>query len=386
MTQNCTRAIPFQPLGGIFEDDDVEAVASVLQSATSGAGFFPIPEEDQFQECLASREGSARAVAVNSCGTALDLCMHSLGLAHEDEVIVSPLTFVCSATCAAALGARIVFSDIDPLTLNLSAASAASRVSPRTRAIIAVHFAGLPCDIDAFEELSKRTGIPVIYDAAHAVGAKYKGRTIGGAGKASCYSFQSNKNMTTLGEGGAVTTNDPAFAETVRQKKTFGFVYGAKPRVVTVGFNYRMTKPQLACGLSQLAKLDRVIALRLQRFRCMYALLSGIDELILPYGIEEGHACHLFAVRVNTERVRFSRDELLALLKNKHGIQTAIHYPAVWTWDVFQQIPNDHSECPIAERACDEIFSLPIFPQSPLQDLEYIRDCMVASIAELRGA
>src|SRR5581483_762117 len=128
------RTIPFLALGGLFEKDDIEAAAGVIgRAAEAGGNFVPLPEEKQFEEAFAASEGASRAVAVNSCGTALDLCMHALGIAPGDEVIVPPLTFVCTATCAAALGATIVFSDIDFATLNLTPESAAARLTPRTK-------------------------------------------------------------------------------------------------------------------------------------------------------------------------------------------------------------------------------------------------------------
>jgi len=379
------RTIPFLALGGLFEKDDIEAAAGVIgRAAEAGGNFFPLPEEKQFEEAFAASEGASRAVAVNSCGTALDLCMHALGIAPGDEVIVPPLTFICTATCAAALGATIIFADIDSATLNLTPESAATRLTPRTKAIVPVHFAGLPCDLEGFDDLSRRTGVPVIYDAAHAAGARYSGRPIGGAGRASCYSFQSNKNMTTLGEGGAVTSSDPDFAETIRRKKSFGFIYGAEPRVVTVGFNYRLTKPQLAVGITQLAKLSRVIALRRERFERMCNLLAEVDEIVPPAGIGPGHACHLFVIRVDSLRNSFSREALRAELQNEYGVQTVIHYPAVWSWEVFGQIAHDRRDCPVAESACREVFSLPLFATTPLEDLDYIRDALKKSIWRLK--
>ena len=261
------RDVPFIPMGGIYEQDDLDAAARVISAAVDGpAGFFPLPEESEFQNALAAHEGARKAIAVNSCGTALDCCMMALGIGPGDEVITTPLTFVCTAGTAVAQKATVVFADIDPATWCLDPAKVREKITPRTKAIIPVHFAGLACDIDAFDAITAETGVPVIYDAAHAVGTKYKGQPIGGRGLASCYSFQSNKNMTCLGEGGAVTSDDDAFAEKVRQLKTFGYVYGGPSvRVASIGFNYRMTKVQCAVGVTQLAKVDRVIADRQAR-------------------------------------------------------------------------------------------------------------------------
>ena len=259
-------------------------------------------------------------------------------------------------------------------------------MTDRTKAVIPVHFAGLAADIDAFAAITRDTGVPVIYDAAHAVGAQYNGSPTGGAGRASCYSFQSNKNMTCLGEGGAVTTDDEQFAEVVRRKKTFGFIYGATPRVVDIGFNYRMTKAQYAVGVSQLAKIDRVIALRQERMARMDGLLGDVGEIILPAGHGPGHGSHLYVIRVDTSKVDFTRDAFRQHLKDAHGVGTVVHYPAVWSWEAFAELgySEETADCPIAATACRQVLSLPIFPQTPMEDLDYIAWAVKQSIADLR--
>lgn len=379
------RPVPFLALGGLFEADDVAAAGRVIESAAGeGGNFFPLPEENEFQTALAAQEGARFAVAVNSCGTALDLCMMVLGIKPGDEVITTPLTFVCTATCASARGARVVFADVDSRTLCLDPSAVRAKITDRTKAIIPVHFAGHPADVDAFDAITRETGVPVIYDAAHAVGTLYKNKPVGGRGTGGCYSFQSNKNITTLGEGGAVTTDDPDFAERVRQRKTFGYVYGPKLRVVTTGFNYRMTKPQLAVGVTQLAKAGRVIAGKLAAMARMSELLADVPELIRPAGIERGHGAHLYVVRVDSTKVKFTRDALQAHLKTKYQIGTALHYPAVWTWEAFAEIDHDRSACPVAERACAEVLTLPLFAQSTEDDLRYVAWALKQSVAELR--
>jgi len=379
------RSIPFIALGGLWEQDDIAAANRVITAATGPTGnFFPLPEEADFQKALAVHEGCAQAVAVNSCGTALDLCMMALGVKAGDEVIVPGLTFVCTAGAAAARGAKVVFADVDPATLCLSPEAVAAKITPRTKAIIPVHFAGLAADIDGFDRLSQRHGIPVIYDAAHAVGAQYRGAGIGGAGRASCYSFQSNKNMTCLGEGGAVTTNDLELGEKVRGLKTFGYVYGPQLRVTQIGFNYRMTKPQCAVGLTQLAKIDRVIATRLARFQQMDRLLAGVEEITRPAGIAPGHGCHLYVARLNTAAVGFRRPDFLRHLKEVWQVATAHHYPAVWSWEAFATVPHDKHDTPVTHRAVEEVLSLPLFPSTSEEDVAYIAHALRETIAALR--
>jgi dTDP-4-amino-4,6-dideoxygalactose transaminase len=378
------RPVPFLPLGGLWEQDDIDAVMGVLQKAARGEGFFPLPEEEQFQNAFKAHEGSQYAIAVNSCGTALDLCMMALNINPGDEVIVPGLTFVCTAGCAAARGAKIVFADIDAATLCLSPHATEAKITPRTKAIVPVHFAGHPADIDAFARLSKKYGVPVIYDAAHAVSAKAGGEPVGGAGMAACYSFQSNKNMTTMGEGGAITTNDAAFAEMVRSLKTLGYVYGPRLRVTQVGFNYRMTKPQAATGLTQLAKIERVVAARLAVFRQMRDALAGVDELLLPAGIDRGHACHLFVIRLNPRRVKIRRNDFLEHLKSHWKIACGIHYPAVWSWEAFAAVSYDNHDTPETAAAAEQVISLPLFPGATFETVQYVAAAIKETIAALK--
>ncbi len=379
------RSVPYLALGGVYGGDDVEAARAVIAAAAEpGGNFFPLPEEKMFQEAFAEHEGAACAVAVNSAGTALDLCMMALGIGPGDDVITTPLTFVCSATTAMARGAKVVFADIDPRTLNLSPDAVERRITPRTKAVIPVHFAGLACDCERFEEISHRYNVSIVYDAAHAVSTKYRGVPVGGFGRASCYSFQSNKNLTTLGEGGAVTTDDPEFAETVRQMKTFGFIYGNPTRVVRVGFNYRMTKPQLAVGICQLAKIDDIVARKRANFLAMNAALEGIDEIVPAPGVSDDHGSLMHVVRLRTERMACTRDEFAARLKNDWGIGTAVHYPAAWSWEVMKNAGYSAEGCPEAEKACARVLSLPVFATTTTEDIAYIAYALKETVASYK--
>ena len=379
------RKVPFVSMGGVYEQDDLDAVVRVVsRTVASPEGFFPLPEESDFQNAFAEHEGAGKAIAVNSCGTALDCCMMALGIKEGDEVITTPLTFVCTAGTAVARGARVVFADIDSRTLNLDPAKVRERITGRTKCIIPVHFAGLACDLDAFDAISSETGVPIVYDAAHAVGAKSKGRPVGGRGRAACYSFQSNKNMTCLGEGGAVTTSDEAFAEAVRQLKTFGYVYGGPGlRVERIGFNYRMSKVQCAVGLTQLAKVDRVIAARQQSMAELNRLLGDVDEVICPAGIGADHAAHLYVLRLDTDAVSFPATAFAAHLKERYKVGTAKHYPAVWSWDAFQRLGYDGQGCPTAAKACEQVLSMPVFPHTTPEDCRTIARAVKQTISDL---
>ena len=379
------REIPFLAMGGIYEEDDLAAVTNVVRAALDERGsFFPLPEESDFQNALARHEAAEKAIVVNSCGTALDCCMMALGIGPGDEVITTGLTFVCTAGTAIARGAKVVFADILPQTLNINPGQVLKKITKRTKAIIPVHFAGLPCDLDALEAISAEKGVPIIYDAAHAIGAKYRARPIGGYGKASCYSFQSNKNMTCLGEGGAVTTNDPEFAEKIRQLKTFGYVYGKQLKVASIGFNYRMTKAQCAVGITQLAKIDRVNEMKRRLMIEMNRLLSDIPEIIGAPEIGPEHGCHIHVVRLDSSRVKFTASAFTERLKNVYGVATAKHYPAVWQWDAIAELGYNGVGCPETEKACSQVFTLPIFPRTKVEDLAYIAWAIKQTIFDLK--
>ncbi len=375
------REMPFLALGGVIDQADIDAANKVISAAAGDNGnFFPLPEENDFQNAFAEHEGAKKAIAVNSCGTALDCCMMALDIQTGDEVITTPLTFVCTAGTAIARGAKVVFADIDPVSMNLDGKKVRAKITSRTKAIIPVHFAGLSCDIDEFDKISTETGIPVIYDAAHAVGAKYQGDPIGCRGLATCYSFQSNKNMTCLGEGGAVTTNNPDFAEKVRQLKTFGYVYGGPAlRVASIGFNYRMSKPQLAVGITQLAKIDSIIAVRQNRMTCLSKLLSDCKSVILPAGHGAGHGSHLYVIRIKD----IPTEEFRTHLKNIYKVATAKHYPPVWSWEAFSNAGYTNEDCPIADSACSQVVSLPVFSSTTDEDVEYLAWAVKSTIEDL---
>jgi len=382
------REIPWLQLGGVYDEDDIEAVVHILRAnVRESAGFFRLPEEAQFEEAFAEHEGAKYAIAVNSCGTALDLACKVIGVGPGDEVITTPLTFVATATCILACGAKVVFADIDPLSYNLDPADVERKITPRTKAIIPVHMNGMPADIDGFAKLSRKYGVKIIYDAAHAIGTLYKGRKVGNAGEMSCYSFQSYKNMTTLGEGGAITTDNPEYAERLQRLKTFGFVYSPVTDVVEVGSNYRMTKVQSAVGLTQLRKVDRTNAIRRDYAHYLTAKLKEVPEIITPHDSGE-HYCpyHLYMLRFDDEKVGRRREEFLDILKGKYRVGVTIHYHPVYSWAVFKELGYGPEETPIAEKVTRQLFNVPVFPKMSYDDLDYIVEAIKASLIELRSS
>jgi len=374
------------PLGGVYEQDDIDAVMEILRAQVErSAGFFRLPEEPTFERAFAEHEGVKYASAVNSCGTGLDLAMRVLGVGPGDEVITTPLTFVATAHCIVGTGAKLVFADINPLTYNLDPAKAEEKITPRTKAILPVHMNGMPADIDAFADLSARTGVKIVYDAAHAIGTLYKGRKVGAAGEMSVYSFQSNKNMSTLGEGGMVTTDNPEYHVRLQRIKSFGFQYGEVDDVLEWGSNYRMSKLQSAVGMTQLKKVDETNRIRNKYARYLSQQLADVPEIIAPF--DEGtHFCpyHLYMLRFNDEALNATREEFLKILKGKYKVGVTIHYPPIWSFHFYRNMGYGPEETPIAAKVMRQLFNVPVFPRMPMEDIEYIAWALKESVADLK--
>ena len=368
------RKVPWYGLGAIYDQDDIDAVLKIMNSCvTEAKGFFRLPEEPDFQKAFAAYECSNYASAINSCGTGLDLALQIFDAGPGDEVITTPFTFVATGMCILLKGCTVVFADIDPVTLNLDPKKVEEKITDRTKAIMPVHYAGLPVDMDAFDELSKKYGVKIIYDAAHAAGAKYKGNGIGGYGDMTSYSFQSNKNMSTLGEGGAVTTNSEEYFGRLEKLKSFGFQYVPHEEVLEVGSNYRMTKVQSAVGLTQLKKIDANNAARRKFAKRLKRNLDGIEGISTqgdPVGYESAN--HLFPVFIDEEKTGLQRDYFVKLLKEKYGIDIRILYPPVYDWKIFKDRGYNGDDTPIAAKAMKQLFNLPIFARMQEEDFDYI--------------
>lgn len=360
------QEIKYPDAGGVFDADDIRALTTFMQDVADGKdSFFPQPAEHIFQSMLAELEGVENCIAVTSCGTALDVCLAHLNIGPGDEVITTPLTFIATASSPLMRGAKIVLADIDEHSLNLSPKAVQAAITERTKCIIPVHFAGLPCDVEAFEAISQETGIPIIYDSAHAIGVKINGRPLASYGTASCYSFQFNKLMTCLGEGGAILTPNAGFAEAIRQLRTFGFCFPERStydggEVVSVGTNYQMNKTQYVAGIAQLNKLSAVISRRRELMAQLDTALRTCPGLILPIGHGESHGSLHYIVRVDREKTGLSGSQLRQMLQERFSVQTRLHYPPLWSWEVMRRLGHTAENCPIAAKACEELLTLPV--------------------------
>ena len=366
-------------------EEEIAEVVDSLRSGWVGTG----PKVQRFEQLLADYVGSAHCRCLSSCTAALILSMRVLGIGPGDEVLVPAMTFVASANAVEHAGATPVLVDSEPGTglIDLDAAEAA--ITPRTKAIMPVHLAGRPVDLDRLNSIRDRHGIKIIEDAAHALGTEWHGRRIGSHGNVAAFSFYVTKNVTTI-EGGALATDDAEIAAEVERLGLHGLSLGAWQRfsdsgfrhyeVVTPGFKYNMTDVQAAVGLHQLPKLDAWIDRRAQLWERYDGLLADLPLQTPPIPEPDTrHARHLYQVNVEPE-AGITRDELLDRLQ-KRKIGTGVHYRGVhlhpFYRDTYGLVPEAF---PVATQISDRTLSLPLSPKVTDADqddvVEALRDAL----------
>jgi len=363
-----------------FTGAEGAAVAEVVGSGWVAQG----PKVREFEAAFAERVGAADAVAVSSCTTALHLALHVSGVGPGDEVVVPSLSFIASANAVWHCGATPVFADIDPLTYNLDPRAAERAITDRTRAIVPVHQIGLPADMDAFLELGRRYGVQIVEDAACAIGAQYRGRTIGSLGPLACFSFHPRKVITT-GEGGMIAVQDPDVAAQLRFLRQHAMDVSdlarhSADRVVIEryperGWNYRMTDMQAALGLCQLDVLDEILERRWQLAERYTSAIDELPGLRAPYDPSDcARAWQSYAIRVDSEAA-VTRDELMqALLADK--IATRRGVMAIHQEDAYAgQGPFD---LPHTEAAAAEALMLPLYPDLTDAEQDFIIERLAA--------
>lgn len=345
-----------------IEADDIAAV----QEALAGAWITQGPLVARFEEALAAWTGAVHAVAFSSGTAALHAACWAAGLGAGDEAITTPLTFAATANALVYQGARPIFADIDAATLNIDPDSVKRCATPRTRALIAVDFAGLPCDYAALGALAREHGWALIADAAHSLGAAVDGRRIGTLADMTTVSFHPAK-LITAGEGGAVLTDDRALAERLRRMRHHGIQYADATRpwryeIEEPGNNYRITDFQCALGLSQLRKADRFLRAR-ERLATRYRERLGGSPLVELPALPPGrrHAWHLFVGLLRLEALTVDQDTVLRALRAENiGVQ--LHYPLVYRHPFYRRrLDGIAGPCPIAERVEGRLASLPLF-------------------------
>jgi perosamine synthetase len=351
-----------------FDEAEEQAVLEVLRSGWLTMGMKTV----EFEQAFARYVGAQHAVAVSSCTAALHLCLEAVGLKAEDEVLLPTTTFTATAEVVTYLGARPVLVDIDPVTMNMDLGDAECRTTQRTRAILPVHLAGQPCDLQETRSLAERFHLAVVEDAAHALPAAYHGRRIGSLSGLTAFSFYVTKPLAT-GEGGMVTTDQERYAERIRIMRLHGISRDAWKRystegswyyqVIAAGYKYNMTDLQAALGLVQLSKCSALWAARCriaQQYTESFRAIGGLDVPTVRSDRES--AWHLYILRLRPDRLRISRDAFLAELRAR-GIGSSVHFIPLHLQPYYQKTYGyKEGDFPNAEREYQRCFSLPLYP------------------------
>ena len=372
-------------------DAEISEVVDSLRSGWITTG----PKVKRFEEAFRDYVGAPYAVALSSATAGLHLTLLALKIQEGDEIITTPMTFASTVSMIILCGGTPVLADIEPGTLNIDVNEVRKKITPRTRAIIPVHFAGQSCDMDPLFELASRHGLTIIEDAAHAAGAEYKGKRIGSLDSVSIFSFHPNKNITT-GEGGMVCTPDEQLAEDVALLKFHGMSREAWKRfsatgapgydIMLPGFKYNMMDIQAAIGIHQLPRLDGFIDRRREIAEFYNRELAGVEELsiprLAPYG--QRHAWHLYTPLVRIEKLGIDRDGFMAGLK-RHNIGSGLHYKAIHHHAWYREnMPVPDAELPNASYASARILSLPLFPMMTDQDAKDVVEAVISVITQFR--
>lgn len=369
---------PFIPFSRPWIDEtEIEAVSQVLESKWISTGA----RVREFERAFAEYLGVKHAIAVSSCTAALHLSLVVAGIGEGDEVITTPYTFTATAEAIRYVGAKPVFVDIDAETLNIDVDKIESVITPQTQAIIPVHIAGLPCDMDVLRKICQSHNLVLIDDAAHAIPTQYNGKYIGNIGDLSAFSFYANKNMTT-GEGGMITTNEDVYAETLRTMRLHGIDKDAWARqskrsiwrydITSEGYKYNMTDMQAAMGLCQLMKLHKQHERR-QKFAEIYNTelqkFAQINTPFVPENVYE-HAWHLYIIQLQTG----NRDDFVESLREEN-IECSVHYIPLHLFEFYQkQYGYNAGDFPIAEAVFERVVSLPLHPGLTESDVSLVID------------
>ena len=377
---------PFIPFSRPWIDDtEIEAVSQVLASKWISTGN----RVREFERAFAEYLGVKHAIAVSSCTAALHLSLVVAGIGNDDEVITTPYTFTATAEAIRYVGAKPVFVDIHPDTLNIDTNKIEQAITPRTKAILPVHIAGVACDMDAIQDICQNHNLVLIDDAAHAIPTEYKGQSIGNIGDLSAFSFYANKNLTT-GEGGMITTNSDAFAKPLRTMRLHGIDKDAWARqsqrdiwrydITTEGYKYNMTDIQAAMGLCQLMKLNKQHERRrnfAQIYQTELANFPQISTPAIPDNPRE-HSWHLYIIQLQNGK----RDEFVASL-SEANVECSVHYIPLHLFEFYQEKYGYRvGDFPCTETAYERVVSLPLHPGLTDGDIHTV----VAAIGKILNA
>ena len=371
-----------------IEQAEIDEVVHSLQSAWLGTG----PKAAEFEKRVAAYKGVPHAVGLNSCTAGLHLACVVLGLDPGDEIITTPMTFCATVNAIVHAGATPVLADVDPTTMNLDPAAVRSAITPRTKAILPVHFAGRACPMDELMAIARQHDLKVIEDCAHAIETEYRGQKAGTIGDLGVLSFYSTKNIVT-GEGGMVLTRDPALARRTKTMGLHGMSHDAWRRfsddgyrhydVEEIGFKYNMMDLQAAIGMHQIERVERYWQRRLEVWnRYLEAFADLPVTLPAPFAGDERHALHLFTMLVDETQAGIHRDQMLVAL-HEQNIGTGVHYRSIPALQVYRERFDWRPEdWPHAQRIGEQTLSLPLSARLSDQDVD---DVIAAVRSALRA-
>ena len=374
--------------GSEYGAEEEAAMLEVLRKNAPTSGDACIAFEREFGAYC----GTTQARAVSNGTAALFLALRALGVGPGDHVLTTPLTWIATAAAGATLGAEVDFVDVDPRTYNMDMAQVEAKLTPQTKAVLPVHLYGQCCDMDALRALGKKHGFAIVEDACHAPGATWNGEKAGSMGTFGCFSFHEQKNMSTLGEGGMITTNDAALFEQVSLYRSHCTrVYGASTKYCAldekkrpmgkqfwfqdfddVGYNFRMTDMQAAVGSVQLRKLDALNVHRALLAQQLDAALADVPGLVLPYvRPEAGHVWHLYPLQILPE-FGLSKEDFVYRMLHDHGVKIGTHYIPLHYTTAFQKRGGRKGQLPVAEGLYERLVTLPLHPRLTEEGLGYL--------------
>ena len=366
-----------------IDQDDIQAVVDVLQSDFLTTG----PKIAEFEQTVADYVGAKYAVAISNGTSALHAACFAAGIGPGDEVITTPLTFAASANCVLYCGGTPVFADVDPKTYNIDPEDIRRKITDRTKAIIAVHLAGQPCDMDAIHSIAREHGLIVIEDGAHALGSVYKGKKVGSLSDMTTFSFHPVKPITT-GEGGMIVTDNEEFYKKMVLFRSHGITRDASMMTrndgpwfyqqFDLGYNYRITDIQCALGCSQMKKLDRFLARRKEIVARYNEAFADCDNIITPYQLSDTESgWHLYIVQVKN----CDRRQVFETMREK-GIGVNVHYIPVYMHPYYQEHGYENVHCANAEEIYSHIISLPLYPGLTSEQQDYVIDTLKSLCGE----
>ncbi len=356
-----------------IEEDDIQAVVDVLRSDYLTTG----PAIAQFEKMVASYVGAKYAVAISNGTAALHAACFAAGIGEGDEVITTPLTFAASANCVLYCGGKTVFADVDERTYNIDPADIEKKITSRTKAIIAVHLAGQPCDMDEIHRIAEKHHLLVIEDGAHALGSVYKGKRVGSLSDMTTFSFHPVKPITT-GEGGMIVTDDENLYQRLLLFRSHGITRDASMMTrndgswfyqqLDLGYNYRITDIQCALGCSQMGKLDRFLQRRKELVQRYNEAFAGCKNIVCPYQLPETESgWHLYIIQVRNHDRREVFDRL-----REAGVGVNVHYIPVYMHPYYQEHGYSNVHCRRAEEIYEHIISLPLYPGLTDEEQTYV--------------